>query len=145
MNDYEIEKIAAAINILRPDWPTRSLITLLKRPQLAGRPRRDVLVALAWVASEPNTANPGRVLEAGPWWKAAAAGEPQTSSRYPAKAGSPDECRLHPGEWAVSCRACAADRLTGEQSTPGRLTPAAEVAARVAELKRLARQTGDPA
>lgn len=140
MNDYEAERIAAAINVLRPDWPTRSLITLLGRPQLASRPRRDVLVALAWVAAEPNTANPGRVLEAGPWWKAAAAGEPTASTRYPAKAGSPDECRTHPGEWANTCRACAGDRLAGERET-GRREAAdpGPVAARVAELRRIAR------
>ena len=60
------------LSILRPDWPTRSLKTLLARPELANRPRRDVTVALAWVACESGTATPARVLESGPWWKAAA-------------------------------------------------------------------------
>lgn len=70
MNQHEAERIAAALNIVRPDWPTASLLTLI-RTKLIDRPRRDVLVALAWVASEPNTATPARVLEAGPWWRAA--------------------------------------------------------------------------
>ena len=70
MNEHEIERISAAMNQARPDWPTKQLRTLLAHPQLADRPRRDVFVALAWVASEPNSATPYRVLEAGPWWKA---------------------------------------------------------------------------
>jgi hypothetical protein len=71
MNEHEAERIAAALNMARPDWPKTSLMTLLKK-HLMERPRRDVFVALAWVASEPNTATPARVLEAGPWWRAAA-------------------------------------------------------------------------
>lgn len=72
MNDHEIERIAAALNQARPDWPTKQLRTLLAHPSLADRPRRDVFVALAWVACESGTASPYRVLEAGPWWRAAA-------------------------------------------------------------------------
>lgn len=71
MNTHEIERIAAAMNQLRPDWPTSSLRTLITK-SLADRPRRDVAVALAWIACESGTATPARVLEAGPWWKAAA-------------------------------------------------------------------------
>lgn len=37
-------------------------------------------------------------------------GPPTAGVRYPARAGDPDECRLHPGE-SSPCRACAADRL----------------------------------
>lgn len=70
MNEHEIERIAAAVNQLRPDWPTASLRTFIAK-NLADRPRRDVAVAFAWVACEANTVKPARVLEAGPWWKAA--------------------------------------------------------------------------
>ena len=72
MNDHEKDRIAAAFNQLRPDWPTKSIRTLLDRDTLAGRPRRDVVVALGWIACETNTATPARVLESGPWWRAAA-------------------------------------------------------------------------
>jgi len=72
MNDHEKDRIAAALHQLRPDWPTKSLRTLLDKPQIADRPRRDVVVALGWVACETATATPARVLEAGPWWRAAA-------------------------------------------------------------------------
>ena len=70
MNDHEVTRIAAAIHELRPDWPAASLRTLISKHML-NKPRRDVTVALAWVACESGTATPGRVLEAGPWWRAA--------------------------------------------------------------------------
>ncbi len=113
MNEAEIERIAAAINVARPDWPLPSLITLLKRPELAHRPRRDVFVALAWVASETATQTPARVIEAGPWWKAAAADSSQALTRYPPKRG--EDCPRHPGEWPESCRGCASERLVPDR------------------------------
>ena len=101
MNDHEKDRIAAALNQARPDWPIKSIRTLLDRPKLADRPRRDVFVALAWVACEPGTATPARVLEAGPWWRAAAVDAP-TNTREPFDAsvfcgtcGEPEQrCRL---------------------------------------------------
>lgn len=70
MNEHDIERIAAAVNVLRPDWPTQSLRTFISN-NLADRPRRDVMVAFAWISCEPNTSKPARILAAGPWWKAA--------------------------------------------------------------------------
>jgi len=70
IDDHDIERLAAALNQLRPDWPTTSLRTFIAK-NLATRAKRDVAVALTWVACEPNTASPARVLENGPWWKAA--------------------------------------------------------------------------
>jgi hypothetical protein len=71
MKDHEKDRIAAAFHQLRPDWPTKSIRTLLDRPTLTDRARRDVIVALGWVSAEEGTATPARVLENGPWWKAA--------------------------------------------------------------------------
>jgi hypothetical protein len=70
MNDHEAQRIAAAMHAARPDWPASSVLTLIRK-KLIDRPRRDVFVALAWVASEPASHTPARVLEAGPWWRAA--------------------------------------------------------------------------
>ena len=103
MNIHEAERIANAINVLRPDWPVASLRTLLGRPELTRRPRRDVLVALAWVAAEANSATPARVLESGPWWKAAAADDTTTHHHvakvYGSTEGDPrevcGECGMH--------------------------------------------------
>ena len=83
MNIHEAERIANAINVLRPDWPVASLRTLLGRPELTRRPRRDVLVALAWVAAEPESQKPYRVLESGPWWAAAAAEHARPATEAP--------------------------------------------------------------
>lgn len=49
--------------------------------------------------------------------------EPTAGPRFPATKGE-DECELHKGEWAGSCRACAADRLAKdpEARTPERPT-----------------------
>lgn len=71
MNDHEIDRISASMNMLRPDWPKQQLRTLLKDERITDRPRRDVCVALSWIACEPNSHTPYRVLEAGPWWRAA--------------------------------------------------------------------------
>lgn len=72
MNEVEISRIAAAISDLRPDWPAASIRSLLNRPELKNKPRRDVAVALTWVACEVETKTPARVIEQGPWWQAAA-------------------------------------------------------------------------
>lgn len=84
MNDHEIERIAAAMHELRPDWPTSSVRTLIKK-HLGHKPRRDVCVALAWVACESGTHTPARVLEqTGPWWRAAGVeGDKSAAPRFP--------------------------------------------------------------
>lgn len=83
MNENEISRIAAAVSDLRPDWPAASLRTILHLPELRNRPRRDVAVALVWVACEADTKTPRRVLEAGPWWRAAAADGATTNRDNP--------------------------------------------------------------
>lgn len=96
MNENERDRIAAAVHNLRPDWPTPSLRTLLDRPQLKDRPRRDVAVALVWVACESQSQTPARVLEAGPWWQAAgidgAVDGGAVTNGYLDPAGSCDTC-----------------------------------------------------
>lgn len=81
MNEHEIARLADGLHRIRPDWPIRQLTTLLNTDSLRDRPRRDVLVALAWVAAEAGTSSPYRVLEAGPWWRAAAVDGTTTSNR----------------------------------------------------------------
>ena len=107
MNPHEIDRIAAAINCLRPDWPVASLRTLLAGPKLAHRPRRDVAVALVWVACESASKTPARVNEHGPWWLAAAVeaeatGHQHTTTVYGPTEGDPREvcaeCSLHRSE-----------------------------------------------
>lgn len=82
MNSNEVERIAAAINRLRPDWPVPSIRTLINK-HLLDRPRRDVAVALTWIACETASDTPGRVLESGPWWRAVAVDGDTTGRREP--------------------------------------------------------------
>jgi len=65
----ELERLAAMANQLRPEWPVRSVLTTLTRDH-AARAYRDLAVALTWIACDPETKNPGRLAEDGPWWRA---------------------------------------------------------------------------
>lgn len=96
MNEHEKARIAAAVNDLRPDWPTQSVRTLLDHRQLADRPRRDVAVALAWVACESNSATPARVLQPGPWWQAVAVNGTGGAARPPTRDEACTTCGKRP-------------------------------------------------
>jgi hypothetical protein len=91
MNEHEIQRIAAAMHELRPDWPAASIRTVIAK-NLADKPRRDVCVALAWVACETNSATPARVMESGPWWRAAAVDGATTNG--PEKFDPLDTCSI---------------------------------------------------
>ena len=134
MNENEISRIAAAISDLRPDWPAASIRTLLKSPELKSKPRRDVAVALTWVACEVDTKTPKRVLESGPWWRAAAVENPGTTIARPPKAD--EVCPSHPASHRDNCAGCAADRLAGTESPTRPTGPPPEVAHRGAALAR---------
>lgn len=67
MNRTEVERLAKSVNGLRPDWPWNSLVTFIET-HLTDRAYRDVAVALAYIAADPETRTPKRVLEPGPWW-----------------------------------------------------------------------------
>lgn len=94
MNENEIARIAAAVNQLRPDWPTASLRTLIT-DKLGSRPRRDVAVALTWVACESATTTPARVLEAGPWWRAVGVEDGGVPPRPPKPHEACRDCGKH--------------------------------------------------
>ena len=68
----ETERLAAMANALRPDWPLKSLTTFIVN-ELTRRTYREVAIALAWIATDPATDTPKRMLEAGPWWNASRA------------------------------------------------------------------------
>lgn len=66
----ERQRLAAMGNVMRPDWPAGSLLTLITQ-DLKNRSYRDIAIALAYVATDPLSKTPGRLREAGPWWEAA--------------------------------------------------------------------------
>lgn len=71
VNRAAASRIAAAVTCLRPEWPPASTVTLLLDPEnhTAKRPWQDVAVALVYVACDPDSKSPARVLEPGPWWQ----------------------------------------------------------------------------
>ena len=102
MTESEIERLAGAVSMLRPDWPAGSVKRfIMLRPELANRPLRDLALALAWVALDPTSTTPARVLEAGPWWQLLRPDHAATAPTITA----PD-CPDHPGHPAWNCRTC---------------------------------------
>ena len=107
--DNELQRLAAMANALRPEWPTKSLLTHLAKNH-ADRPYRDLAVALAWIATDLQTLTPARLAEAGPWWKA-------TSVDSPTVTHVPPRCGLHPDQPAARCRECdEASKSTDHQA-----------------------------
>lgn len=108
----EIDRIAKAINILRPEWPIPSLTTYLARNH-QNRPYADLAIALTSVAADPKSKTPKRVEEAGPWWQAAQvafAGETVPT----VGPGKEPRCTVHGHEHAAArtCTACRTEHLT---------------------------------
>lgn len=99
------QSIAALMANLRPDWDLPGCLAAVKA--VARRHPGDVALAAVRLAMTPDAKTPAAlgVLD-GPHWreKLAPAGH-----RHPPRPA--EECRTHAGEWAGSCRGCAADRL----------------------------------
>ena len=94
----ETERLAAMANALRPDWPLKSLTTFIVN-ELTRRTYREVAIALAWIATDPATDTPKRMLEAGPWWNASRAQAATVSVVV-------TRCGEHPDHPAARCPAC---------------------------------------
>jgi len=102
--ENQIERLAMAANALRPEWPTRSIVTHLQSKH-AGRPYRDLAVALAWIATDAKTQTPARLAEAGPWWTATS----MTESAGPGQ--SRMQCPVHSEHHAGHCPNCIAQAV----------------------------------
>lgn len=69
---HAAERVAAAVNQLRPDWPAASILTLIER-DLTLWALTDLVVALGYIAVDQNSdgswasRTPARVKEDGPW------------------------------------------------------------------------------
>jgi len=118
----ELQRIAAMANALRPEWKTSSILTNLQANH-GTRPYRDLAVALAWIATDPDTLTPGRLLEAGPWWEATTP-KPATASGT-RNNGICDRCRYpHP-----TGQPCDVKRDQIDRDNPDRLAARAAVRA----------------
>jgi len=117
MNEHEIGRIAAAMHVLRPDWPLAQLTTLLNDARMIDRRRHDATIALAWVACESDSASPYRVLTQGPWWKAVVVDNEPSTYRPPR---ADEMCQTHGAGWIDACPGCRADQLAGDSTPPRR-------------------------
>lgn len=89
----EVDRLAHAVNALRPDWPTASLRTWITA-NLANRAYHDAAVALVWVAVDPASHKPARVLENGPWWGATLTAASE-AERHPSAVKLGELCHTH--------------------------------------------------
>lgn len=68
----EAQRIAAAVNALRPDWAQAGLMTVLSDERIRlTRTYRDTAVAFVALAADPESRKPTRIFEHGPWWESA--------------------------------------------------------------------------
>jgi len=107
----EIDRTAAAIHNLRPDWPTKSLATFIGT-DMASMAYTDVTTALTIVAVDPKTQTPRRVLEAGPWWAAVQSAFGGGSHGTSVPGPSSRRCTVEGHETELArpyCRSCIAD------------------------------------
>jgi hypothetical protein len=110
----QINRIAETLNILRPDWPTRSLVTLLTRDH-ANRPYRDLLIAAVAVAVDERTVTPARLAEHGPWWVAAYQASRQSTPTV--GPGAEPRCGDHPQELQRHCRCCRSEAIAPKEKS----------------------------
>jgi hypothetical protein len=113
--DVELSRLADMTHALRPDWPARSVRTLLER-RMRDRAYADLAVALAVIACDPTSETAARVEQPGPWWTATRANRPHDATFTPGPGDDP-ACQQpgHEHERAAACRACAGERLAGDQ------------------------------
>lgn len=87
----EAARIAASGSALRPDWSQEQIIGVLRDPRIrVHRTPADTAAALARLALDPDTRQPTRLLEAGPWWTTAPGGGPAALVHRPAH----DDCSV---------------------------------------------------
>ena len=91
--------------------------------ELVGQNLGETIRRVVGHASDPEARTPGAIKRP---FVPKQADDPK-APRFPAKPG--EDCRYHPGEWAGSCRMCAADRLAGDQPTARPTTGAPPTAA----------------
>lgn len=108
----EIDRIAAAMNALRPDWPVRSLVTFLSRHH-AARPYRDLAIAAVAVATDTRTTSPNLLNEHGGWWTAAQAVTGTNGGGAVLRPTDP-RCGEHPWSSRTNCAACRSEALEAE-------------------------------
>lgn len=99
MNKTEAERIAAAVNIIKPDWSAPLLMKVLGDDRMIKRPYADAMLALVACALDPTTEKPGRVHERGNWWAVVGAVSGQQGPTY--RAHAPGYCIVCGDNWSL--------------------------------------------
>lgn len=102
MDQHDARRIAETANALRPDWPIRSLMTLLAEHR--NKDALDVHLAVVWIAYDSTIDSPAilRVAD-GPWWRLTRStkpGAPTLPNFRPA-----DDTTPAPPDVIAACRA----------------------------------------
>jgi len=132
----EIQRIAQAMNAVRPDWRVTSLVTFLTRHH-AGRPYRDLAIAAVAVATDTRTQTPELLNQHGPWWVAAQAAFAHVDDHRFTRCPEPG----HGSFPAWNCSACRAEEIAdthGRSERPDPNVPDPAVTAAGAALVRTA-------
>lgn len=91
LNKDEAQKIANAINALRPDWSINGLMSVLGDSRNINRPTTDMTLAFVALALDPKSRKPTRIYEHGPWWELLA---PRVGSAVSYRTIGDDDCAI---------------------------------------------------
>jgi len=126
--DLELDRLAAALAILRPTWhpaATRSWLATEPARTLRARPLPDLAVVMVACALDDANRTPAAVLRPGPWWSVVERVNDRRGSYVPGPDGAPCTRPGHEHERADACRSCAGERLAGtDPGRPARPIPA---------------------
>lgn len=120
MTKIQAEKIAAAVQSLRPDWDTTGVLAALAKARTEGEPWQVAIAAIAAAADRDNL-TPGVIPLPGLHWKPARLNATPTPGP-----GRRERCQVygHDGYPALNCPGCRADELVNGKPTD--LPPAPE-------------------
>lgn len=88
LNETQIAIIAGSTNHLRPNWNVAAIRAVIRKLPTHHTPSQ-VAAALAYVACDPETRQPTRILEGGPWWPSVIASAPKL-----ARKSEPTDCHI---------------------------------------------------
>lgn len=69
MTKDEAQRIANAVNALRPDWSIAGVMSILADGRCRNKPLTDLTMAFVALALDPASRKPTRIYEHGPWWE----------------------------------------------------------------------------
>ena len=139
--------LAAFLRELRGDWDKPGIEHALGVARGKGT-APVVAVAAIRAAAQASNRTPAVIGMDGAHWREPATGQPKATHATLRPPQRHEECPEHGGEWAGTCRGCAADQLAGDETQPAELRRpdrAAQVARVRAELHPRTTETEEKA